>query len=224
MASAVSVCRNAARAVLSVRRPLVAPARLVVPAAPAAAVRALSYAHDGGQGGAPWSGHGDDGGGYGSMGRSDRPRRRVVERRPGDWDCPTCGNHVFASRAVCPRCREPRPYEEGGEGSSFDGGGVGGYRQREPVQKREGDWDCPSCQFHNFASRQACYRCQAPRPHDDEGYVYGGGGGRRGRGGGGGGGGGGGSGGGFDGGGGGGWANWASGDGGGEGGGDGGGD
>ncbi|CAN0567958.1 unnamed protein product, partial [Ectocarpus sp. 12 AP-2014] len=82
-------------------------------------------------------------------------------------DCPTCGNHVFASRSVCPRCREPRPYEEGWGVSSSGGGGKGGYRQREPVQKREGDWDCPSCQFHNFASRQVCYRCQAPRPHDD---------------------------------------------------------
>lgn len=82
---ATSVCRNAARVVLSVRRPLVAPSRLVVPAEPTAGIRALSYAHDGGQGGAPWSGHGDDGEGYGVMGRTDRPRRRVVERRPGDW-------------------------------------------------------------------------------------------------------------------------------------------
>ncbi|CAM9989022.1 unnamed protein product, partial [Ectocarpus sp. 8 AP-2014] len=91
-------------------------------------------------------------------------------------------NHVFASRSVCPRCREPRPYEEGLGVSSSGGGAGGGYRQREPVQKREGDWDCPSCQFHNFASRQVCYKCQAPRPHDADDYG-GGGGGRRGGGG-----------------------------------------
>ncbi|CAN0203139.1 unnamed protein product, partial [Ectocarpus sp. 6 AP-2014] len=125
MSSMTSACRNATRAVLFARWPLIAPARLVVPVAPGAAVRALSYTQDGGQGGVPWSGHGDDGGRHGVTGRSHRPQRRVVERRPGDWDCPTCGNHVFASRSVCPRCREPKPYEEGwGVSSSGGGGGV----------------------------------------------------------------------------------------------------
>lgn len=44
-------------------------------------------------------------------------------------------------------------------------------RQREPVQLKAGDWVCPSCQFHNFASRQECYRCQVMKP--DDAKVYG---------------------------------------------------
>jgi len=29
---------------------------------------------------------------------------------------------------------------------------------------RPGDWDCPSCAFHNFASRAQCQRCHVPKP------------------------------------------------------------
>ena len=24
---------------------------------------------------------------------------------------------------------------------------------------RQGDWECPGCKFHNFASRDRCFRC-----------------------------------------------------------------
>ena len=29
--------------------------------------------------------------------------------RPGDWDCPTCGRLVFARKAVCGKCKTPKP-------------------------------------------------------------------------------------------------------------------
>lgn len=30
--------------------------------------------------------------------------------------------------------------------------------------KREGDWDCPACGIDNYASRVACFKCQAAKP------------------------------------------------------------
>ena len=32
--------------------------------------------------------------------------------------------------------------------------------RRGPPEFKPGDWACPRCQAHNFASRAACYRCQ----------------------------------------------------------------
>lgn len=31
------------------------------------------------------------------------------EVRPGDWSCPSCHNHNYASRAACNRCQLPKP-------------------------------------------------------------------------------------------------------------------
>jgi len=62
--------------------------------------------------------------------------------KEGDWICPGCGNHNFASRVNCNKCQELR------EGM------------------KQGDWICKSCKNHNFANRQVCNKCQAPRPAD----------------------------------------------------------
>ena len=40
------------------------------------------------------------------------------------------------------------------------------------IPMKQGDWSCPKCQNHNFAWRDNCNRCEAPKPS-------GGGGGRR---------------------------------------------
>ena len=29
---------------------------------------------------------------------------------------------------------------------------------------RPGDWNCPSCNAHNFASRNECFKCRTPKP------------------------------------------------------------
>ena len=52
-----------------------------------------------------------------------------------------------------------------GEGGYMSRGGDGEY-QRQPIEQRAGDWYCPSCDFHNFASRHQCFRCQELRPRD----------------------------------------------------------
>ena len=55
------------------------------------------------------------------------------DRREGDWTCPKCNANVFASKAECFRCQEPRP--EGLGRPSWSGGGAGGGsgRDRGPV-------------------------------------------------------------------------------------------
>eukprot|EP00903_Cladosiphon_okamuranus_P010799 g10202.t1 len=180
-----SISRHVARTVFNVR------ALVGGPGVPCLTARALSYTgwqsrgRGGGGAGAPWGGHGGGGDDGAMAGWSDRPPRRVIERRPGDWDCAECGNHVFASRAVCPRCQTPKPFAEGEAATGASGAGLAAYsrlgggmdrRQGQPVPKRPGDWDCPLCQFHNFASRQECYRCQEPRPMDAEVFGHEGGG------------------------------------------------
>ena len=47
--------------------------------------------------------------------------------RAGDWECPSCGRNVFASKTECFKCGEPRPEGAGGGGG---GGDAGGYGQR----------------------------------------------------------------------------------------------
>lgn len=66
------------------------------------------------------------------------------EIREGDWTCPGCNNHNFASRHVCNRCRGARP--AAGEDA------------------KPGDWMCPGCSNHNFARRTTCNKCSAPKP------------------------------------------------------------
>ena len=48
-------------------------------------------------------------------------------------------------------------YGGGGGGGGYGGGGGGG-------DVRPGDWECPACGANVFASKMACYRCQAPKP------------------------------------------------------------
>ena len=60
--------------------------------------------------------------------------------RPGDWMCPTCGNHVYSFNHVCKKCGTGRPGEGGGPGGGGRGGhhgggygpGAGGYGAGAP--------------------------------------------------------------------------------------------
>lgn len=42
-------------------------------------------------------------------------------------------------------------------GDRFDRGG----------SRKPGDWDCPSCKFMNYASRNQCWKCRTPKDGDD---------------------------------------------------------
>lgn len=69
---------------------------------------------------------------------------REVAMKEGDWMCPSCNNHNYASRQVCNRCGGARPPPEG--------------------KGQPGDWMCPMCQNHNYKMRQVCNKCAAPKP------------------------------------------------------------
>ena len=83
-----------------------------------------------------------------------------MNRRPGDWDCPSCNAHNFASKQACYHCGEAKPANLPTE-SVYGGGYNGGFQGA--ANRRPGDWDCDQCGAHNFASRNACYKCQAPK-------------------------------------------------------------
>jgi hypothetical protein len=70
----------------------------------------------------------------------------MSSRKPGDWDCPSCGDLQFARNAQCRQCGAAKP----------GGGGAGGGRP--------GDWKCASCgDFPQFARNDACRRCGAAK-------------------------------------------------------------
>uniref|UniRef100_M8CIE7 Uncharacterized protein n=1 Tax=Aegilops tauschii TaxID=37682 RepID=M8CIE7_AEGTA len=96
-----------------------------------------------------------------------------MNRKPGDWDCRSCQHLNFSRRDLCQRCGEPRSAADrgsvggalGGDYANFGGRGGGGssfgtgFGAGSDV--RPGDWS--GCNEHNFASRQECFRCNAPR-------------------------------------------------------------
>lgn len=78
--------------------------------------------------------------------------------RPGDWVCPGCQNHNYASRTECNKCGQPK--SQAPEPAYSSG-------QQVPANFRPGDWLCPSCGNHNFASKTACNKCQEPKPETE---------------------------------------------------------
>ncbi|ORY97118.1 hypothetical protein BCR41DRAFT_228231 [Lobosporangium transversale] len=116
----------------------------------------------------------------------------------GDWMCTQCNFHNYASRTQCLRCQSPRPGTSGNGGGHGNGGpmasphhhshhnhhhhpyasgGSGGGGGGHSISFRPGDWNCPNCNFQNFASRTVCMRCSTPVPTGGQGGGHSGGGG-----------------------------------------------
>eukprot|EP00438_Fugacium_kawagutii_P034404 Skav207739 [mRNA] locus=scaffold362:391276:393297:- [translate_table: standard] len=80
----------------------------------------------------------------------------------GNWACMTCGNVNFAHREVCNRCQAPyqapdqAPYQAPYEETT--------PRRGRPVAGVDGNWACGTCGNVNFAKRDVCNRCSAPKP------------------------------------------------------------
>lgn len=98
---------------------------------------------------------------------------RRQQRRPGDWDCPRCGELVFASKRECGRCtRQDRDWTCDRCGNLVFGrrsqcGKCFQHRSTTtgPTRVRPGDWWCESCAGLNFGTRTHCFKCgQARRP------------------------------------------------------------
>ena len=56
-------------------------------------------------------------------------------RRPGDWDCPECGDHQFATRTECRKCGTPKPTDD--EEEEAEGSGDWTMEGREPQGPEE---------------------------------------------------------------------------------------
>lgn len=78
--------------------------------------------------------------------------------RPGDWTCPICSAHNFASKFQCFRCAKAKnPFLDGVFNLPHAVTGLG--YEPTPQQMKVGDWLCPRCSAHNFASKFQCFRC-----------------------------------------------------------------
>merc|ERR1719331_3036777 len=96
---------------------------------------------------------GSGGRSYGSQGRGPGG---PPEARPGDWDCPKCGNLNFSSRTKCngtlpngDGCLLARP--------EFEKYGVALVKSK--MMHKEGDWNCFRCGNINFQIRDECNKC-----------------------------------------------------------------
>ncbi|CAL5219459.1 g1294 [Coccomyxa viridis] len=97
--------------------------------------------------------------------------RGAPPAREGDWACPECGVNNFAYRGECFRCQTSRPggpppprRQSRGYGAPQGDFGERQYSERPAPEMRPGDWMCPDCGAHNFASKIVCYRCSHDRP------------------------------------------------------------
>ncbi|KAI9498440.1 hypothetical protein BDB00DRAFT_800301 [Zychaea mexicana] len=87
--------------------------------------------------------------------------------RPGDWMCPNCSFHNFASRRNCFKCNAESPHNNS---TNNNGGSSSTKTTATPGGKASnftpGDWLCPNttCQFHNYSSRYQCWKCGTDRP------------------------------------------------------------
>jgi len=92
------------------------------------------------------------------------------DRRPGDWDCPSCSGHNYADKKACFKCGIPKPakIEEMGNRVAYSGGNFPRRGNLGGAERRQGDWDCPSCDAHNYASKINCFVCKKPKPKDIE--------------------------------------------------------
>merc|ERR1712032_1781281 len=77
---------------------------------------------------------GQMGGGGGGVAATKSFAQPGFSMKPGDWQCPACGNMNFAKRAECNRCGKPRPAE--GPGSISEPIGEG-FQQKQQQQKQQ---------------------------------------------------------------------------------------
>ena len=105
-------------------------------------------------------------------GNDRRSFDRDIHMKPGDWRCPKCKNHNYANKQFCNRstCNEKKP---SGSNNSYQGRGNNrgrdnnrGRHNTDDSNIKPGDWICPKCKNHNYASKNFCNRssCDMRKP------------------------------------------------------------
>ncbi|TPX56535.1 hypothetical protein PhCBS80983_g04487 [Powellomyces hirtus] len=118
------------------------------------------------------------------------PSRPYAPAKAGDWTCPNpqCGFHNFANRVECKICQAGKPekleeyhqqqhHEQHHQQQHQHDAGSSHrqlhHHQQRQLEMRPGDWLCPTCSAHNFASRRTCIKCNnaggggEPSHHND---------------------------------------------------------
>jgi len=88
----------------------------------------------------------------------------------GAWACAMCGNINYAMRDACNRCQTPRHEAEAAEPpAQAEVSQMTGHSRSAPVAGVDGNWACALCNNVNYAMRDACNRCQAPKDMAEQG-------------------------------------------------------
>jgi len=89
---------------------------------------------------------------------------------PGDWLCPSCGDHQFSRNSTCRQCGTAKPESagKGGGGMANFGGAMTGGSGKGFISglHSPGDWLCPSCGDHQFSRNSSCRKCGAAKPQE----------------------------------------------------------
>lgn len=104
-----------------------------------------------------------------------------MSKKKGDWDCPKCGTHNFASKSFCfsNQCSEKRPGADDAGAAGDDWVcvcGVSNFAGRKscrgcfvprPGEPKNGkpSWWCAKCAFDIYPTKPACGKCKTPRPN-----------------------------------------------------------
>lgn len=83
----------------------------------------------------------------------------------GNWECEACGNVNFPHRDRCNRCSTPKQPAIGMAPAAM--APTAAPQSKGPPQAGvDGNWTCSACGNVNFAKRDRCNRCSAPKPLD----------------------------------------------------------
>jgi predicted RNA-binding Zn-ribbon protein involved in translation (DUF1610 family) len=78
-----------------------------------------------------------------------------MNRREGDWNCPSCGDFQFGRNKNCRKCGKAKVGTDSADRSPL--------ASLKTNVKKPGDWYCTECGTHQFASRLQCRSCGIER-------------------------------------------------------------